>query len=61
MRVVAEELNRSADVLDGSVSDAINFYDEVNGRITNSYIGVNTKQVKNGERRICENHNLGRG
>ena len=34
LRVVAEELNRSSDVLDGTVSDAINFFEEVNGRIT---------------------------
>ena len=58
LRVVAEELNRSSDVLDGTVNDAINFFDEVNGRITNNYVGVNVKQ---GERKICDNHNLGRG
>ena len=44
LRVVAEELNRSSDVLDGTVNDAINFYDEVNGRIVNNYVGVNVKQ-----------------
>ena len=36
LRVVAEELNRSSDVLDGTVNDAINFFDEVNGSITNN-------------------------
>ena len=44
LRVVAEELNRSSDVLNGTVNDAINFYDEVNGRIVNNYVGVNVKQ-----------------
>ena len=55
---MAEELNRSSDVLDGTVNDAINFFDEVNGRITNNYVGVNEKK---GERKIGDNNNLDRG
>ena len=47
--MVAEELNRSSDILDGTVNDAINFYDEVNGKIANSYVGM---YIKQGDRKI---------
>ncbi len=44
LRVVAEELCRASDILDGSVNDMITFFDEVNKRIVMDYAGINEKQ-----------------
>ena len=49
LRVVAEELTRSADILDQTGDDMINFYDEINKTISRDYTKCTAKQQANGD------------
>ena len=38
LRVLAEELTRSADILDNTLDDRIDFFDEVNKKVSTNYV-----------------------